>query len=77
MSALAGAAHYRTWGLPDPVKATGTDVEQALIFAQTYSALRRRIAAFIEPPFASLNWMSLQALIDRIGLHRPMKEMHP
>lgn len=31
------------WGLPDPVKATGTEAEKALVFAQTYAALRRRI----------------------------------
>ena len=39
------------WGLPDPVKATGTDAEKALVFAQTYAALRRRIAAFVDLPF--------------------------
>ena len=41
------------WGLPDPVKATGTDAEKALVFAQTYAALRRRIAAFVDLPFES------------------------
>jgi ArsR family transcriptional regulator, arsenate/arsenite/antimonite-responsive transcriptional repressor / arsenate reductase (thioredoxin) len=55
------------WGLPDPVKAIGTDAEKALIFAQTYAALRRRIAAFVELPFDSLNRMSLQARVDAIG----------
>ncbi|MBL9058944.1 MAG: arsenate reductase ArsC, partial [Mangrovicoccus sp.] len=55
------------WGLPDPVKATGTDAEKALVFAQTYAALRRRIAAFVELPFASLNRLSLQARIDALG----------
>jgi len=55
------------WGLPDPVKATGTDAEKALVFAQTYAALRRRIAAFVELPFASLNRLSLQSRIDAIG----------
>ena len=54
------------WGLPDPVKATGTEAEKALVFAQTYAALRRRIAAFVELPFATLNRLSLQAHIDRI-----------
>lgn len=56
------------WGLPDPVKATGTDAEKALVFAQTYAALRRRIAAFVELPFDSLSRMTLQARIDAIGL---------
>ncbi|MFN7223043.1 MAG: metalloregulator ArsR/SmtB family transcription factor [Paracoccaceae bacterium] len=55
------------WGLPDPVKATGTDAEKALIFAQTYASLRRRIAAFVELPFDSLSRMSLQARVDAIG----------
>ena len=55
------------WGLPDPVKATGTDAEKALVFAQTYAALRRRIMAFVELPFLSLSRMSLQARVDAIG----------
>jgi protein-tyrosine-phosphatase/DNA-binding transcriptional ArsR family regulator len=55
------------WGLPDPVKATGTDAEKALVFAQTYAALRRRITAFVELPFESLSRMSLQASVDAIG----------
>lgn len=56
------------WGLPDPVKATGTDAEKALVFAQTYAALRRRIAAFVELPFDQLGRLSLQARVDAIGL---------
>ena len=56
------------WGLPDPVKATGTDAEKALVFAQTYAALRRRIAAFVALPFAELTRLSLQARVDAIGL---------
>ncbi len=55
------------WGLPDPVKAEGTDAEKALVFAQTYAALRRRIAAFIELPFDSLNRLSLQSRVDALG----------
>jgi len=55
------------WGLPDPVKATGSDAEKALVFAQTYAALRRRIMAFVELPFESLSRMSLQSHVDAIG----------
>lgn len=55
------------WGLPDPVKALGTDAEKALVFAQTYAALRRRIAAFVELPFESLSRLSLQSRVDAIG----------
>jgi protein-tyrosine-phosphatase len=55
------------WGLPDPVKAIGTDAEKALVFAQTYVALRRRISALVELPFESLSRLSLQARVDGIG----------
>lgn len=55
------------WGLPDPVKATGTDAEKALVFAQTYAALRRRIMAFVELPFDALSGLSLQSRVDAIG----------
>ena len=54
------------WGLPDPVKATGTDAERALVFAQTYAVLRRRIVAFVALPFESLNKLSLQHGVDAI-----------
>jgi protein-tyrosine-phosphatase/DNA-binding transcriptional ArsR family regulator len=55
------------WGMPDPVKATGTDAERALVFAQTYAALRRRIMAFVALPFESLSQLSLQSRVDAIG----------
>lgn len=54
------------WGLPDPVKATGTNAEKALVFAQTYGALCRRIEAFVELPIASLDRLALQARVDQI-----------
>lgn len=62
------------WGLPDPVKATGTDAEKALVFAQTYSALRRRIAAFVELPFSSLDRLSLQNCVDAIDASARQKD---
>ena len=54
------------WGLPDPVKATGTDAEKALVFAQTYGALRRRISAFVELPFETLGRIALQSRVEAI-----------
>ena len=55
------------WGLPDPANAPGSEAEKALVFAQTYAALRRRIAAFVELPFDSLNRIALQSRVDAIG----------
>lgn len=54
------------WGLPDPVKATGTDAEKALAFAQTYRALHRRITAFAALPLSTLDRMALQSRVDAI-----------
>jgi protein-tyrosine-phosphatase/DNA-binding transcriptional ArsR family regulator len=56
------------WGLPDPVKATGTDAEKGLVFAQTYAGLRRRIEAFAALPLDQLDRIALQRSVDRIGL---------
>ena len=54
------------WGLPDPVRATGTEAERALVFARTYGALRRRIEAFVALPMASLDRLAMQARIEAI-----------
>ncbi|RMA41409.1 metalloregulator ArsR/SmtB family transcription factor [Rhodophyticola porphyridii] len=55
------------WGLPDPAKATGTDAEIALAFADAYRTLDTRIRAFAALPFETLDRMSLQTEADRIG----------
>lgn len=55
------------WGMPDPVKATGTGAEQALAFRQAYAALRSRISIFVALPFESLDRKSLQNSVDDIG----------
>lgn len=55
------------WGMPDPVKATGTDAEKALAFKETYATLRRRLAAFVALPFDALDRISLQRRLDAIG----------
>lgn len=62
------------WGLPDPVKAQGTDAERALVFARTYAALRRRIEAFAALPVASLDRISLQNRVDQIDAHELAKD---
>lgn len=55
------------WGMPDPVKAEGTDAQKRLAFQQTYGALRNRITAFTALPFEQLDGSSLQKHVDEIG----------
>lgn len=55
------------WGMPDPVKATGTDAEKALAFARAYGELRRRIAALVALPVESLSRLALQQHADDLG----------
>ena len=62
------------WGLPDPVKATGTDAQKRLAFHQTYGALHNRITAFAALPLHSLDRASLQKQIDQIGQDAPTQD---
>lgn len=55
------------WGLPDPVKALGTEAEKRLAFQQTYGAMHNRIKAFAALPFGTLDRASLQKHVDDIG----------
>jgi arsenate reductase len=62
-----GQPYSGHWGMPDPVKATGTDAEKAVAFADTYRMLKHRITAFCNLPIERLDAISLQREIDRIG----------
>lgn len=55
------------WGLPDPAAVTGSDAQIRLAFVETYRALERRIDAFINLPFASLDRLSLTSRLTGIG----------
>jgi protein-tyrosine-phosphatase len=55
------------WGMPDPAKATGSDAEIGLAFADTYRMLNNRISIFMSLPFAKLDKLSLQKRLDDIG----------
>lgn len=55
------------WGMPDPVKAEGTDAEKRLAFQQTYGALHNRISAFTALSFKNLDRGSLQKRVDEIS----------
>ena len=55
------------WGLPDPARATGSEAEIGLAFADTYRMLHNRITIFVSLPLAKLDKLSLQARLDAIG----------
>lgn len=55
------------WGMPDPVKASGTDAQKSLAFQQAYGALRNRIITFAALPFEQLDRIALQKAVDEIG----------
>lgn len=55
------------WGMPDPVKAQGTDAEKMLAFQEAYGTLKARIDAFVALPVASLDRIALQSAVDEIG----------
>jgi len=58
------------WGLPDPVKAEGTDAQKRLAFQQTFGAMRNRIMAFSALPLDTLTRASLQHEVDEIGRNK-------
>ncbi|EPX82365.1 helix-turn-helix domain-containing protein [Salipiger mucosus] len=55
------------WGLPDPVKAEGTEAERRLAFQQVFGMLKNRLTAFTALPIDTLDRISLQREVDRIG----------
>lgn len=55
------------WGMPDPVKAKGTEAEQRLAFQQAYAGLKNRITAFTALPFDNLDRVSLQRRVDDLA----------
>lgn len=55
------------WGVPDPAGVEGSEAEKRLAFADTYRMLRNRISIFTSLPFKSLDRMSLQSELDKIG----------
>ena len=58
-------------GMPDPVKAEGTDAAKALAFQQAYGALKHRIDLFTALNVESLGRIAIQQAVDDIGRTNP------
>jgi arsenate reductase (thioredoxin) len=55
------------WGVPDPAAAQGTAEQVEGAFRNAYFLLDRRISLFLSLPFSSLDRLTLQNEIKRIG----------
>ena len=59
------------WGMPDPVKAEGTNAQKSLAFQHAYGALRNRIHAFTALRLEALDRLAMQKAVDEIGRVAP------
>lgn len=55
------------WGIEDPAKVEGTDIEKEAAFVQAFRYLRNRISVFLNLPIASLDAMGLRHRLGDIG----------
>lgn len=55
------------WGIHDPASFEGNAVHTGVIFAKTYGQIRKRITAFVNLPIETLDKLTLQAELSKIG----------
>jgi arsenate reductase (thioredoxin) len=55
------------WSIPDPATARGTEVEITLAFDDVYRMLRQRIELLLALPLSSLDGLTLQSRLYKIG----------
>ena len=55
------------WGVPDPARVSGGDVEKKRQFAETLRVLTNRIRVFVALPFDKLDSLTLKKHVDDIG----------
>lgn len=55
------------WPFPDPAKFQGSDVERTALLNELYGMIRRRLEAFSNLPFSSLDRIALKARLDELG----------
>jgi arsenate reductase (thioredoxin) len=55
------------WGVPDPAAVSGTQEEKDRAFRSAFTTLERRVALFLALPLATLENMTIQEEIKRIG----------
>ena len=55
------------WGVEDPAKVEGTDIQKEAAFVQAFKYLKNRISVLINLPIASLDAMALRNRLKEIG----------
>jgi arsenate reductase len=55
------------WGIEDPSRAEGTEIQRETAFVTALRYLRNRIAAFVSLPVATLDSLAIQAKVREIG----------
>jgi arsenate reductase len=55
------------WPFPDPAKFRGSPVERTALLNELYGMIRRRLEAFINLPFDTLDGMALKRRLDDLG----------
>ncbi len=55
------------WGMPDPAAATGSDEDKLRAFAETYTALQRRISLFVALPLEKLDADTLKTRLRALA----------
>jgi protein-tyrosine-phosphatase len=65
--ALPGTPMRTHWSIPDPVAATGSDAEIAVVFAETYRMLKNRIDILTALPVDKLGGLAMKQHLERVG----------
>jgi arsenate reductase (thioredoxin) len=55
------------WGVEDPAKVEGTDIQKEAAFVQAFKFLRNRISVFVNLPISSLGALALDKRLKDIG----------
>ena len=63
----AGQPMTAHWGIEDPAKVAGTDLQKEAAFVQALHYLKTRIGIFTNLPLRGLNALSLQKKLHEIG----------
>jgi protein-tyrosine-phosphatase len=65
--ALPGMPMRTHWSIPDPVTATGSEAEIAVIFAETYRMLKNRIDILVNLPPDKLGGLAMKRHLESAG----------